>query len=61
MAEPIERLGARMRRLRAELETLETRSDVQAKGVRLRALRGALPRSAAGRVRADGGRPAAAR
>jgi len=39
--EPIERLGARMRRLRAELETLETRSDVQAKGVRLRALRGA--------------------
>lgn len=41
MAEPIERLGARMRRLRAELETLETRSDVQAKGVRLRALRGA--------------------
>lgn len=41
MAEPIERLAARMRRLRAELETLETRSDVQAKGVRLRALRGA--------------------
>ena len=40
-AEPIERLGARMRRLRAELETLETRTDVQGKGVRLRALRGA--------------------
>ena len=40
-AEPIERLGARMRRLRAELEALETRTDVQAKGVRLRALRGA--------------------
>lgn len=40
-AEPIERLAARMRRLRAELETLETRSDVQAKGVRLRAIRGA--------------------
>ena len=41
MAEPIERLGARMRRLRAELETLETRTDVQGKGVRLRAIRGA--------------------
>ena len=41
MAEPIERLAARMRRLRAELETLETRTDVQAKGVKLRALRGA--------------------
>jgi hypothetical protein len=39
--EPIERLGARMRRLRAELETTETRSDLPAKGVRLRALRGA--------------------
>ena len=41
MAEPIERLGARMRRLRAELETLETRTDVPAKGMKLRALRGA--------------------
>jgi len=41
MVEPIERLGARMRRLRAELEAMETRSDVPAKGVRLRALRGA--------------------
>ena len=41
MAEPIERLGARMRRLRVELETLETRTDVPAKGVRLRAIRGA--------------------
>ena len=40
-AEPIERLAARMRKLRAELETLETRSDVPAKGIRLRALRGA--------------------
>jgi hypothetical protein len=39
--EPIERLGARMRRLRAELEAMETRTDMQAKGVRLRALRGA--------------------
>ncbi len=39
--EPLERLGARMRRLRAELEATETRSDVQAKGMRLRALRGA--------------------
>jgi hypothetical protein len=40
-AEPIERLGARMRRLRAELEALETRTDVTAKGVKLRAIRGA--------------------
>jgi hypothetical protein len=39
--EPIERLAARMRRLRAELEAMETRTDVPAKGVRLRALRGA--------------------
>jgi hypothetical protein len=41
MAEPIERLAARLRRLRAELETMETRTDMQAKGMRLRALRGA--------------------
>ncbi len=40
-AEPIERLEASLRRLRAELETMETRTDVPAKGVRLRALRGA--------------------
>jgi hypothetical protein len=39
--EPIERLAARMCRLRAELEALETRSDVPAKSIRLRALRGA--------------------
>jgi hypothetical protein len=39
--EPIERLAARMRKLRAELEAMETRSDVPAKGIRLRALRGA--------------------
>ena len=39
--EPIGRLTARIRRLRAELEALETRSDVPAKGIRLRALRGA--------------------
>lgn len=39
--EPIERLGARLVRLHAELEDLETRSDVPHKGVRLRALRGA--------------------
>jgi hypothetical protein len=40
-AEPIERLATRMRRLRAELEALETRTDVPAKGVKLRAVRGA--------------------
>lgn len=39
--EPIERIAARMRSLRAELEAMETRSDVPAKGIRLRALRGA--------------------
>jgi hypothetical protein len=39
--EPIERLGARLCRLRTQLEDLENRSDVPAKGVRLRALRGA--------------------
>lgn len=39
--EPLERLAARMRHLRAELEAMETRSDVQAKGMRLRAIRGA--------------------
>lgn len=40
-AEPIERLGARLRRLRAELNATETRPDVPFKSVRLRALRGA--------------------
>ncbi len=39
--EPIERLATRLVRLRAELEDLETRTDVPVKGVRLRALRGA--------------------
>ena len=39
--EPIERLSANLRRLRAELEATETRSDVPAKALRLRALRGA--------------------
>ena len=39
--EPIERLGARLRRLRAELDATETRSDIPAKHFRLRALRGA--------------------
>jgi hypothetical protein len=41
VVEPIERLGADLRRLRAELEDLETRLDVPHKGLRLRALRGA--------------------
>jgi hypothetical protein len=40
-AEPIERLAARLCRLHAELENTENRSDVPAKGIRLRALRGA--------------------
>jgi hypothetical protein len=41
IAEPIERLAARLCRLHAELDNLETRSDLPAKGVRLRAVRGA--------------------
>jgi hypothetical protein len=39
--EPLERLGARLRRLRTELDTTETRSDITAKSARLKALRGA--------------------
>jgi CBS-domain-containing membrane protein len=39
--EPIERIGARLRRLREELEATETRIDVPAKNLRLRALRAA--------------------
>lgn len=39
--EPIERLGASLRRLRAELDATETRSDITAKSLRLKALRGA--------------------
>jgi hypothetical protein len=41
VVEPIERLGASLRRLRAELEDLETRPGVPYKGLRLRALRAA--------------------
>ena len=40
-AEPIERLSADLRRLRAQLEAAETRSDLPAKALRLRALRDA--------------------
>ncbi len=40
-AEPIERLSATLRRLRAELETVENQMRTTAKGVRLRALRAA--------------------
>ena len=39
--EPIERLTATLRRLRAELESMETRTGIPNKHVRLRALRGA--------------------
>jgi hypothetical protein len=39
--EPIERLAANLRRLRAELEDMETRTGVTAKHLRLRALRSA--------------------
>jgi hypothetical protein len=40
-AEPMERLAANLRRLRAELEATETRPGVPAKNVRVTALRGA--------------------
>ena len=40
-AEPIERLGANLRRLRAELDATETRSGLTAKNMRLKARRGA--------------------
>jgi hypothetical protein len=36
--EPIERLGARLRRLRAQLDATETQAGLPAKNVRLRAL-----------------------
>jgi hypothetical protein len=39
--EPIDRLTATLRRLRAELESMETRAGIPNKSVRLRALRGA--------------------
>jgi hypothetical protein len=39
--EPIERIGTNLRRLRTELETAETRTDLAVKSVRVRALRGA--------------------
>lgn len=39
--EPIERLGARLRRLRAQLNDTETSSDLPFKNVRVKALRGA--------------------
>jgi hypothetical protein len=41
VVEPIERLAGRLRRLRVQLEDLETRPDVPHKGLRLRALRAA--------------------
>jgi HAMP domain-containing protein len=41
LPEPVERLQADLSRLRAELEAMETRTDLTAKGVRLRALRAA--------------------
>src|ERR1039458_9685661 len=40
-AEPIERLGASLRRLRTELELTETRQGLLAKNHRVQALRGA--------------------
>ena len=40
-AEPVERLGTNLVRLRAQLEAMETRTDLPAKNLRLRALRAA--------------------
>lgn len=39
--EPIERIGARLRRLRTELDAVETHTGLTAKNARLKALRGA--------------------
>lgn len=39
--EPVERMRANLSRLRSELETMETRSDLPAKNLRVRALRAA--------------------
>jgi hypothetical protein len=39
--EPIERIEARLRRLRTELDTIETHAGTTAKNARLKALRGA--------------------
>ncbi len=39
--EPVERLGARLRRLRVQLEQTEAQPGITAKGHRVRALRGA--------------------
>ena len=39
--EPVEQLGANLVRLRAQLEAMETRTDLPAKNLRLRALRAA--------------------
>ncbi len=41
VTEPIERLGASLRRLRSQLDALETSAGVSAKHARLTALRGA--------------------
>lgn len=60
--EPIEQLAARLRRLRSQLEAMETRTDLPAKNLRVRALRAAyvdVLRSACQRLEitppADGG------
>ena len=39
--EPVDRLSANLVRLRSQLEAMETRTDLPAKNLRLRALRGA--------------------
>ena len=39
--EPVQRLGANLVRLRSQLEAMETRTDLPAKNLRLRALRAA--------------------
>jgi HAMP domain-containing protein len=40
-SEPVERLSANLVRLRSQLEAMETRTDIPAKNLRLRALRAA--------------------
>ena len=56
--EPIERVRANLVRLRAQLEAMETRTDLPAKNLRLRALRAAYVDALCERLPAAGRQPA---
>ena len=55
---PIERVRANLVRLRAQLEAMETRTDLPAKNLRLRALRAAYVDALCARLPAAGRQPA---